>query len=357
MLLVPSLSWPQNGTSLPAKTDQRLPDLNLLQVRVEEFWQLLQQGRKQEATALVDPSSQEYFLKRQEPQFLSFKLRDMQFEEDTTSVLVTVTALRLFPQFPAPVEFPVQERYVFRDGTWYVQVAAADRQNPFASGPPAETPAPDAASILKTQKELERLEVRPEGFNLGEVGQGIAVKREISYHNASSIPISVRVPKMPPEFGFSQLWFDLGPGETKTNTIYINTQFLDGNIAADIPILLTSGKVEVQRVFKVEGLVKAPLSFAPYPLILDRNSPQTITVKNNTSNTVRISEVNPPDKFMTVEWRSESDRSLPGGGKTTFVVRWDPNKIPKGWTRGMIELLFDGSIGDRAGTAIPVKVK
>ncbi|MDA2933639.1 hypothetical protein MYX82_04790 [Acidobacteria bacterium AH-259-D05] len=124
---------------LPTQRESEEPDLNLLVERVTQFWSLLQKGRKAEALDYVDPATRNTFLKKREAKILAFTIRDIHPGDDPTEVQVMVE-VELHPAISShSVTVPITERYVFRQGTWFVHIAESKVRELFS---PSKAKAP-----------------------------------------------------------------------------------------------------------------------------------------------------------------------------------------------------------------------
>ncbi len=318
------------GTATNSISQRPAPDLNLLRSRVEAFWKLRQQGRKQEALNYVDPSCRKNFLDRSELKFLSFSLDQMRFIPNSSSVIVTVTVRLPFPQFPAPVDSPVEETYVFRNGNWYAQVApAADLKQLFQDSKERKSatgPSPEV--VEKMRKELDQLEIKPEQIQLGELRQGIAKVFSVGYKNSGTLPARVKINKTPPELSVNGLVAYIYPGKSGTSLFTLDTTNLDGKISDKIAFLVSNEGAEITREIPVEGYVKAPLSFTPPHLVLGQDSRCEVSIKNQTQQVIQIYASNLPD-FMSIE--GLPNKTIDPGATATIVIVWDRGKIPSKW--------------------------
>ena len=318
------------GTATNSISQKPAPDLNLLRSRVEAFWKLRQQGRKQEALNYVDPSCRKYFMGSDEQKFLSFSLAQMRFIPNSSSVKVTVDVRLLFPQFLAPVDSPVEETYVFRNGNWYAQVApAADLKQLFQdSKEPKSANGPSPEVVAKMRKELDQLEIKPEQIQLGELRQGDSKVFSVGYKNSGTLPVRVKIKKAPPGLSVNSLIADIYPGKSGTLLFTLDTAYLDGKISDNIAFLVSNDEAETTRELPIEGYVKAPLSFTPTHLVLGQDSRCEVNIKNQTQQAIRINISNLPD-FMSIE--AFPDKAIDPGATSHNGLRMDRGKIPSKW--------------------------
>jgi len=110
------------GVALPEQTVESQPDLTLLEERVTRLWMLIKERKKADALEYVDPASRNAFVNRREAKIMSFRVGDIQVGDDPTQVQVTVMMeIRAFIS-NHPVTVPIKERWVYNQGTWFVQI-------------------------------------------------------------------------------------------------------------------------------------------------------------------------------------------------------------------------------------------
>ena len=110
------------GVALPEQTVESQPDLTLLEERVTRLWMLIKERKKADALEYVDPASRNAFVNRREARISSFRVGDIQVGDDPTQVQVTVMMeIRAFISNHS-VTVPIKERWVYNQGTWFVQI-------------------------------------------------------------------------------------------------------------------------------------------------------------------------------------------------------------------------------------------
>jgi len=121
ILLLSQVVWGL-GVALPKQTVESQPDLTLLEERVTRLWMLIKERKKADALEYVDPASRNAFVNRREAKIMSFRVGDIQVGDDPTQVQVTVMMeIRAFIS-NHPVTVPIKERWVYNQGTWFVQI-------------------------------------------------------------------------------------------------------------------------------------------------------------------------------------------------------------------------------------------
>jgi hypothetical protein len=343
-------AMPQGTTGAHSASRKAAPDLNLLRARVEAFWKLRQQGRKQEAINYVAPSCRKNFESRQEPRFMSFSLVEMRFAPDPGIVTVIVTAHMQFPQFPSPVDFPVEEQYVFRNGTWYAQIQPA--VNIFESSGKKKPATPASSEMMeKMKKELNQVETKPDQIQLGELRQGSVKAFSVDYKNSGTLPALIRIAKAPEELSVNTLLAGVEPGQSGTLSFTLNTARLEGKLSDKIVLLISNREAEISREIPMEAYVKAPLTFTPPRLILGPDSRCEVTIKNQTQQEIKIRRLNSPD-FVTMDGSPQT--AIAPGATITVVVLWDKAKIPPTWPGSGIVFEFEKSVDGWESSFLPV---
>ena len=90
--------------------------------RVTRLWMLIKERKKADALEYVDPASRNAFVNRREAKIMSFRVGDIQVGDDPTQVQVTVMMeIRAFISNHS-VTVPIKERWVYNQGTWFVQI-------------------------------------------------------------------------------------------------------------------------------------------------------------------------------------------------------------------------------------------
>ena len=143
---ISTTAWAQAGES------ELLPDLNLLQARVVELWSLITQGQKLKAISYVEPGRQEFFLDYNWRPLRGFALSEIRLSNQHGEAFVTVRAKAVSSGFSGGLEWPVEQTWIFRDGTWFFQAEESRAKELFRG---RSSPGPVAASS-KERKKIER---------------------------------------------------------------------------------------------------------------------------------------------------------------------------------------------------------
>ncbi len=119
------------GVALPEQTVESQPDLTLLEERVTRLWMLITERKKADALEYVDPPSRNAFVNRREARILSFTVEDIEVGADPTQVQVTVRTEIRSNISSSSVTVPIQERWVYNQGAWLVQIHEPDARDLF----------------------------------------------------------------------------------------------------------------------------------------------------------------------------------------------------------------------------------
>ena len=99
-----------------------------LRKRVDEFYQLLQAVRIEQAEAFVTPDSKEVFRREKAGGFLGFKIDSVRLEPGGGKATVVVRVQQIVPHMMSPMTVPRETEWVWVDGLWYVAVTAPAAQ-------------------------------------------------------------------------------------------------------------------------------------------------------------------------------------------------------------------------------------
>ena len=99
-----------------------------LRKRAEEFYQLLQSGRMEQAAAYVTPESKEAFRREKAGGFLGFKVDSVRLEPGGRKATVVVSMQVIVPHMVSPATIPRQTSWEWVDGSWYLGVGGSTEQ-------------------------------------------------------------------------------------------------------------------------------------------------------------------------------------------------------------------------------------
>ena len=181
-------AWSQPYEITPASR-KAIPDLNQLQERVLEFWSLVSRGEKYQALGYV-AEGQDHFLNWKWPSVQSYRVANLELKDGSGEVVVTIQATTQAPGFETTINWPVRQRWAFREDAWRILVQGSNLAALFGGTSPGPAkPSPDQAETLQ---QLKLFQIGRQRIHFGEVLQGDVVWQEIFYKNESGIEINAR---------------------------------------------------------------------------------------------------------------------------------------------------------------------
>ena len=342
-------AWSQPSESAPPAREG-IPDLNRLQKCVLEFWSQVTRGEKYQALSYV-AEGQNHFLNWKWPPVESYRVANLEFKEGNHEVVVTVRAVVHPPGFGAPINWPVRQRWVFREDTWMIHVEGLQLAALFGGASPK--PADSSLNQTETRKQLKRFRIGRRRIHFGQVLQGELSWHEIPYKNESGIEISVRVIQSPNWIALDHSYFVVKPGGEGTVFLGVVTEQLEGEIKGALTLEMGHGEVRHTQTVPVLGSVRAPLALVPGRLVLAPGAVHEVRLRNDTQDAVRIVEIQMPADFLVSEWIAGSAQIDPGS-HSILKVRWDAAQTPEGWSGGVIQLRLAQPMGGQTELTIPV---
>ena len=331
----------QSEGDLVGSSSQIQPDLNLLQKRVLEFWSLMTQRQQLKALSYVDEQGQEPFLRWKWPPVKSFALRKVQLGDDPASARVSVGAVVTYPGLVHELEWPIEQQWVFGDGTWKIIVKESRAVEALFGGrdfsPQSPVDSPDKEEVSKA---LRQFEIKPKLINFGQVTQGESIWQEISYGNGSTLAVTVKVDQAPPWVGFDKSSFVVDPGQGGTLNLGVLTQELEGEIRGNVSFVMSREGVQLEQELPIMGSVTALVSIVPHHLILGPGSSHHLVIHNNAAQQIEITDILSSASFVEVGWPPGQQHKIDPQSQATLNVTWHPSRAPDDWTGGWIELVL-----------------
>ena len=353
VLLLGALSagsaWSQPSESAP-QAREASPDLNRLQKRVLEFWSRVIRGQKYQALSYV-AEGQDHFLNWKWSPVESYRVANLELEEGSHEVVVTVQAVVRPPGFGNPVNWPVRQRWVFREDTWKILVEGSKLAALFGgAGPRPADPSPDQT---ENRKQLKQFRIGKRRIHFGKVLQGEVIWDKIPYKNESAIEIDVRVSEAPNWIALGRSHFVVGPGGEGALLLGVFTEQLEGEIKGALTLEMSRGGASRTQTVPVLVSVRMPLGITPGRLVLVPGAAHEILLRNDTQEAVRIAEIRMPAGFLVSEWAAGSAQIGPGS-RSILKVRWDAAQTSEGWSGGVIRLRLARPVGGQTELTIPV---
>ena len=342
-------AWSQPSESAP-QYREAIPDLNQLQKRVLEFWSLVTRGQKYQALRYV-AEGQDHFLNWKWSPVESYRVANLELKDGSHEVVVTVQAVVRPPSFGTPVNWPVRQRWVFREDTWMIRVEGSNFAALFGGKSPR--PADSSLDQTETLQEFRRFRIGKRRIHFGKVLQGEVIWDKIPYKNESAIEIGVRVSEAPSWIALDRSHFVIGPGGEGALLLGVFTERLEGEIKGALTLEMSHGGVSRTQTVPVLGSVRMPLGIIPGRLVLVPGESHEILLRNDTQETVRIAEIRMPAGFLVSEWVAGSAQIGPGS-HSILKVRWDAAQTSEGWSGGVIRLLLAQPVGGQTELTIPI---
>ena len=342
-------AWSQPSERAPVDREA-IPDLNRLQKRVLEFWSRVTRGQKYQALSYV-AEGQDHFLNWKWPPVESYRVANLDLEEGSQEVVVTVQAVVRPPGFGNPVNWPVRQRWVFREDTWQILVEGSKLAALFGGTRPR--PADSSLDQTETLQEFRRFRIGKRRIHFGKVLQGEVIWDKIPYKNESAIEIGVRVSEAPSWIALDRSHFVIGPGGEGALLLGVFTEQMEGGIKGALILELGHGGTSRTRTVPVLGSVRVALAPVPARLVLVPGASHEILLRNDTQEVVRIAEIRMPADFLVSEWAAGSAQIGPGS-HSILKVRWDAAQTSEGWSGGVIRLLLAQPAGGQTELTIPI---
>ena len=321
----------------PARPD--IPDLNRLQQRVLDFWALVTRRQKHQALSYV-ADGHDHFLNWNWPPVQSYRMEKLELEQQSQQAVVTMRTVVQPPSFPATVNWPVRQRWVWREGTWMIRVPAPNVAAVFGGKRPR--PAASRPDQAETRKQLRKFRIRKRRVQFGQVPQGEASWHQIPYHNESGIEIGLRVIESPSWIALDRSSFRAQPGEEGTLLLGVFTEPLEGEVKGTLTFELVHGEASHSQTISVQGSVQTPLSLAPGRLVLAPGVSHEIVVHNRGREEISIAEIVSPVDFITAEWATGESAQIAPDGRSILKVQWDAERTPADWAGGILRLRLSG---------------
>lgn len=265
------------------------PSLDSLVERVNAYWNLLLASKKLEAVEFVAREGRETFVAIKLQDFSEPRVSALEPSADGTEVYVTVTVKRLLP--PA-MEWPVRDKWTFREGNWFVTILKAS--NPFSNGSvPGRPPALSAEEVERRKKAIrDVLQFQTPVLDFGTVRQGRSAPMTLKYRLNGDQAMDMAFRNTPPDLTAHMPERKLAPGRAQSIEMELLTQNYDGRVEEVFTILVRHQEVEIPYEFKLQGFVYTPVSVIPRILrFLKDERMKEIAVRNNSKSEVRIESI------------------------------------------------------------------
>src|SRR5437867_3232064 len=281
------------GRPTARSQDKPRPSLDALIERATAYWDLLNQGKKLQALEYVEKSGRDIFASRQLPPFSEPRIIKLELGAEEKEVFLTVKVKRVMPPLPASMDWPVREKWVFRDGSWWLTVL--ESFIPFSAAARGEVKPPSNPEEAKKREKAVRQTLQFEGSDLefGTVRQGASVSLVLHYRLDGQEALAPEFKDVPPDLivrGLTER--KLMPGRSQKIDLELLTENYDGPVNETFTILVRHQDVEVPYGFKLRGFVYTPVSAIPRVLLFKKDEKETeVVIRNNSKSEVRIDSI------------------------------------------------------------------
>ncbi len=293
------------------------PSLDALVQRANAYWRLLAQKQKVEASAYVEPSCRNIFLGRPFPPFRNPQIKKLEPNVSGTEVAVTVSVVRNIPPLPAPVDYPVTNQWVYKEGRWFV-IVKDDETNLFSTLPGATSPALSAEEVQKRKSSiLEALKFKESSIDVGTIRQGIPASFKLNYELSGNQAFGVSVRRGPRGLrGLPDR--KLLPGAARNIELSFPTSEYDGPFDEALTLGIESQGVEADFDFRLRGHVYTPLSMKPRVVRFRRGEiEKKVEIVNNSSSPATLKGFFSETLDFDI---TPLPQTLPPGGKAEIAI-------------------------------------
>jgi hypothetical protein len=270
------------------------PSLDALRSRAIAYWNLLARGQKSQALQYVEPSRRENFKARQTPPFSEPRITAFGLSAKPDEVSVTAEVKRIVLPIPNPMYWPVTEKWVFRNGNWFVMVENPAELLLFPTSPGHAAPVLSPEETEKRRKAiLEALQFETQDLEFGTVRQGDNVFLSLGYQLAGDEAFGIVLRDSLEDFYVRNLRDrKLPPGKEQKIQMELLTRTYAGEVNERFTAVISHQDVEVPFEFKVHGFVYVPVSATPRALkFLKGEREKEIVLKNNSKSEVTVNAV------------------------------------------------------------------
>lgn len=348
----------QNAQKPPAQTTRPSPpqgaprpSLDALRSRAIAYWNLLAHGQKSQALQYVEPSRRESFKARQTPPFSEPRITAFALSAKPEEVSVTAEVKRMVPPMPYPVYWPVTEKWVFRNGNWFVMVENPTGLLPFPTSPghPAPVLSPEEAG-KRRKAILEALQFETRDLEFGTVRRGDNVFLSLGYRLAGDEAFGIVLKDFPDDLLLLNLPDrNLPPGKEQKIQMELLTRIYADEVNEKFTAVISHQDVEVPFEFKLHGFVYVPVSVTPRALkFLKGEREKEIVLKNNSKSEVTVNAVSNAGFSVT-----PLPQKLPPGADCHLKVAVLSDKSDKN-LQSVLSFSFAESVEGMDGLDVPV---
>jgi hypothetical protein len=340
----------QSTRSAPPQGAPR-PSLDTLKSRAIAYWNLLARGQKSQALQYVEPSRRENFKARQTPPFSEPRVAAFALSAKAEEVSVTAEVKRIVLPIPYPVFWPVTEKWVFRNGNWFVMAENPAGLLPFPTSPGQAAPVLSPEESEKRRKAiLEALQFETRDLEFGTVRRGDNVPLSLGYRLTGDEAFGIVLKDFPEDLLVRNLPDrKLPPGNEQKIQMELLTRTYADEVNESFTAVISHQDVEVPFEFKVHGFVYVPVSVTPRVLKFPKGEREKeIVLKNNSKSEVIVNAVDNAGFSVT----SLPQKLSPGADCRLKVVVLS-NKSDKN-LQSLLSFSFAESVEGIDGLDVPV---
>jgi hypothetical protein len=328
MLPLPSGAFQQPKNKPPAAppavvrtgSAKSKPSIDALLQRVEEYWRLLAQGKKSQATIYVEASCRSAFSAWQAPAFSKPRLAKLELSASGAEVRVTMLVKRALVPLSTEVDWTVANQWVFLRGNWWLAFKDESRLAYGKSGAPGAT----AKEVLEAEEKARaalrsRFTFDRNEFDLGTIRKGTTPEFTIGFSLAGDTTLEAALDSKALDIvGLSD--GVLTPGRNQKIRVQLLTPNLEeGPLREKFSILVREDKVIASFDFILQANVYATFSVVPRIIRLRPGETEAdVEIRNNSS--VEAGLVSSYSEYAMIDARP-LPQSLPPGGSCRLKVR------------------------------------
>jgi hypothetical protein len=348
----------QNAQKPPAQSTRSAtpksalrPSLDALRSRAVAYWNLLARGQKSQALQYVEPSRRANFKARQTPPFSEPRITAFALSAKPDEVSVTAEVKRIIPPILNPMYWPVTEKWVFRNGNWFVMVENPAELLLFPTSPGQPAPGLSPEETEKRRKAiLEALQFETQDLEFGTVRQGENVFFSLGYRLAGDEAFGIVLRDSLEDLYVRNLRDrKLPPGKEQQIQMELLTRTYAGEVNEKFTAVISHQEVEVPFEFKVHGFVYVPVLATPRVLkFLKGEREKEIVLKNNSKSEVTVKAVTNAELSVT-----PMPQKLSPGADCRLKVAVLSDKPDKN-LQGVLSFNFAESVEGVDGLDVPV---
>jgi hypothetical protein len=285
------------------------PSLNVLVTRLDAYWKLLKDEKRDSAAYFVRTSDRKEFRSGKTPAFSSPRIKSIELTPEGDKATVVVMVKRAFPPLIAEVDWAVTDQWQFEKGNWYVRYDPQPLPLPIKR-PKAMTPEQTESFTREIRRKIHFAQT---AFDFGTVNQGNDVVLKLQYTLAGSEPIPIifrtsapgsSCPQCDRQRGISIQGLkeeSLQPGAHELS-ITVPTWNYDGPVKETFTLDAKPLDVHIPYEFSVQGNVYIPVSIIPKELRLKKGDREReIVLRNNSKTNLELQKYVSESGYLAID--------------------------------------------------------